>query len=201
MRDLRRTSSAPDSVKDVVSYLASRRLWPLPDGCTLRAHAGAEYWSERKCIGRYPALLADVVDVDDELVTLHTTYLHAGAKLVDHPAKKLLSPMVGRRGCAVRLLPLDGDTLGVAEGLESALAAIVLHGVPVWSALNTSLLAKWIPPPGVKRVVIYSNRDVPGLQAAWQLRDALSGKCDVELKLPPAPLGDFADCLMVERRR
>ena len=51
MRDLLRTATAPDLVPDVVAYLDSRRLWPLPSGCVLRAHAGVEYWEDGNLIG------------------------------------------------------------------------------------------------------------------------------------------------------
>lgn len=201
VRDLRRTSSEPESVEDVMRYLASRRLLPLPRGCALRAHAGAEYWIEGECVGRYPALLADVVDGDGDLVTMHVIYLRDGAKLdlEGQPARKLLSPMTGRKGCAVRLVPLgeDADSMGIAEGIETALAARALFGVPVWSALNTSMLAKWVPPPSVGHVVLYADQDIAGMKAAWDLREALYGRCEIELKLPPAPINDWADAVMV----
>lgn len=195
-RALRRTATTPDAVPDVVRYLQSRSLWPLPPRCTLRAHAAAEYWHEGEQLGRYPALLADVVDVNCELVTVHATYLHDGAKLQGAAPRKILSPMVGRIGCAVRLLPLAGDVLGVAEGIETALAASLLHdGLPCWSALNATLFAKFMPPREVRHVVLFADRDAAGLEAAWKLRDELDGRCTVELATPPAPAGDWADVL------
>lgn len=203
VRDLRRTSTMPESVEDVMRYLGSRRLLPLPLDCALRAHAGAEYWIKGECVGRYSALLADVVDGDGDLVTMHVTYLRDGAKLdlEGQPARKLLSPMTGRKGCAVRLVPLgeDADTMGIAEGIETALAARALFGVPVWSALNTSMLAKWVPPPSVGHVVLYADQDIAGMKAAWDLREALYGRCEIELKLPPAPINDWADAVVVGR--
>jgi len=44
----------------------------------------------------------------------------------------------------VQLMPAGG-VLGIAEGIETALSAAVLDGVPVWAALNTSLLARFEP--------------------------------------------------------
>ena len=49
--------------------------------------------------------------------------------------------------------------------------------------------------PTVRRIVIYADRDVAGMEAAWRLRESLIGVSDVELKLPPAPYGDWCDCL------
>lgn len=125
-------------------------------------------------------------------MTAHITYLQGGRKLGDHEPRKILSPMTGRRGCAVRLMPA-GEVLGVAEGIETALAAYLLHGVPVWSALNAPLLAKFVPPREVHKVIIFADRDVAGLEAAYHLRDELDGRCAVELCLPPAPAGDWAE--------
>lgn len=201
---LLRTASRPGEVQDVVDYLASRSLWPLPDGCRLRAHAAAEYWHRGDddcrpiCIGRFPALLAEVRDIDDELVTLHATYLEHGRKLEREglPARKLLGKMAGRRGCSVHLMPVAGDELGICEGLESGLAAGILHdGLPVWSALNAGLLAKWEPPPAIRRVRIFADADRAGFTAANTLRERLDGCCDAFIDLPPKPFNDFADVL------
>jgi putative DNA primase/helicase len=147
-------------------------------------------------VGRFSALLATVRDIAGEAVTAHATWLKDGAKLAGHDPRKILSSMTGRRGCAVRLAPLASDVLGIAEGIETALAASILHGhMPVWAALNTSLLAKFEPPADVRRLLIFADRDVPGLEAAWHLRDRLGDRCAVELRAPPAPANDWADVL------
>lgn len=206
VKTLLRPSAKPDTVPDVIAYLRSRHLWPLPLGCTLRAHVQVEYrrsgegktWTSE---GMFPCLVARVVDLKGEIVTSHVTYIDNGRKLARPdgaglllPARKILSPVAGRRGCAVRLLPLNGDVLGIAEGIETALAASVLHdGVPVWAALNTSLLAKFEPPPEVGNLLIFADRDVAGLEAAWNLRNSLGERCKVELRLPPPRAGDWAD--------
>lgn len=185
VRDLCRTATSPDLVPDVVSYLTSRNLWPLPAGCTLKAHTGAEYWEAGdppKRIGSYPALLAEVTDILGDLTTLHVTYLHHGRKLEDRTARKLLSATRGHAGCAVRLVPVEGTTLGLAEGIESALAAMHFLQIPVWAALNTSLLKTFEPPAGIEKLVICADRDGPGLEAAWHLRDRLA--MNMELRLP-----------------
>ena len=93
-----------------------------------------------------------------------------------------------------------GDVLGVGEGIETCLAASALHdGLTVWSALNTALLAKFVPAREVRHVVIFADRDVAGLEAAWRLRDELDGRCTVELRTPPAPAKDWADVLETQR--
>jgi putative DNA primase/helicase len=195
VKKLLRESTTPDAVQDAIDYLRYRGLWPLPAGCALRAHAAAEYWSVGDSIGRYPALLGEVRDLAGELVTVHVTYLRHGRKLDLGEPRKLLGKLTGRRGCAIRLLPNEGQELGVAEGVETALAAHRLHQLPVWSALNATLLAKWVPPPDVHHVVIFADRDVAGLEAALELTAQLDGRVSVETRVPPAPAKDWADLL------
>ena len=195
--DLLRTSAPVDLVPDAVAYLQSRKLWPLPKGCPLKAHAGAEYWDQGAehpiRIGKFPALLAPLVDLDGELVTVHVTYLQDGRKLSDRAPRKLLSPTGGRVGCAVRLAPLDGAVLAVAEGLESALAASKVLKLPSWACLSTSLLAAFTPPPGVEELIIAVDNDVAGRLAAKKLVLRLATMVKVTVKEPFG--ADFAEDL------
>jgi putative DNA primase/helicase len=191
---LRRDRCAIENCDDAVDYLASRALWPLPLGCTLRAHSTVEYWNEGQRIGRYPALIADVVDLAGALVTCHVTWLHHGKKLQGHEPRKLLGPMTGRSGCAVQLMAA-GNVLGIAEGIETALSAALLDGIPVWAALNTSLLSRFEPPPGVATLRVYGDRDEAGLAAALKLIERLQGRIRIEIRTPPAPAKDWNDVL------
>jgi len=172
-RDLLRTSAPVDLVPDAVFYLQSRKLWPLPKGCPLRGHPGAEYWDTGAehpiLVGKFPALLAPLVDIDGDPVTVHVTYIEDGAKLEGRTCRKLLSPTGGRVGCAVRLTPLDGAVLAVAEGIETALAASKLLKVPSWSCLSTSLLAAFTPPSGIEELIIAVDNDAAGRLAASKL--------------------------------
>lgn len=196
VREFLRGICPTDSVADVIAYLSARKLWPLPTECTLQAHASAEYWQDRRRIGRFAALVAPIRDLDGALVTAHVTYLQNGLKFSLGEPRKILSPMTGRTGCAVRLLPLNGDTLGIAEGLETALSAYQLHQVPVWAALNTSLLAKFEPPGNIGTLIVFADRDAPGLESAARLMERLQGRVHVELRVPGAPAKDFNDVLV-----
>jgi putative DNA primase/helicase len=198
IRRLLRGCCAVEDCDDAVEYLVSRGLWPLPAGCTLRAHAGVDYWHEGQRIGRYPALVAEVRDIAGDLVTAHVTHLQGGQKLSPHEPRKILGPMTGREGCAARLQSA-GDVLGIAEGIETALSAALLDGVHVWAALNTSLLKRFEPPPGARTLRLYGDRDAAGLEAALHLAERLQGRVAFEPRIPPAPSKDWNDVLLVRK--
>ena len=189
---LLRESCAVEDCDDAVFYLASRNLWPRPQGHGLRAHASVEYWQDRHSVGRYPALLAAVRDVHSELVTAHVTYLHNGEKVSELEPRKILSAMTGRDGCSVHLMP-HGEALGIAEGIETALSASIMHEMPVWAALNAALLQKFVPPPSVTKLVIFADRDIAGLDAATKLMQRIQGKVELEIRTPQSK--DWNDAL------
>ena len=195
VRSIVRSSCVPSDCPDAVTYLESRGIWPLPEGCMLKAHPSLDYWHDGQR-ARYPGLVAEVRDAAGELVTAHVTYLSDGRKLAASDCRKLLSPLTGRDGCAVRLMPVTGDTLGVAEGIETALSASVLDGLPVWAALNTSLLAKFEPPQGCARLAVYADRDEAGFGAALRLFERLQGRVRVEARIPTSPAKDWNDVLL-----
>jgi putative DNA primase/helicase len=193
VRTLIRESCAIEDCEPAMLYLDNRALWPLPQGHSLRAHPSVEYWQEGKRMGRYPALIAAVRDMCGELVTAHVTYLQpTGEKLQTFEPRKILSAMTAREGCAVQLMP-HGDTLGIAEGIETALSAARMHEQPVWAALNTSLLMKWEPPHTVNKVVIFADRDVAGLDAATKLMERLQERVRLVIKTPQSK--DWNDAL------
>jgi len=100
------------------------------------------------------------------------------------------------RGGAIELYPA-GEILGVAEGIETAIAAHMLSGLPVWSVVNTALMGQFKPPQGVKHVYIFADNDknFAGQAAAYKLAHSLSGKVGVEVMMPQIPGTDYNDLL------
>ena len=89
-------------------------------------------------------------------------------------------------GGVVMLAPMTADgVLGVAEGIETALAASKLFGVPVWAALSTSGMQKMTLPPGLRRLKVYADKGEGGKKAAENLRDkALHAGIDATVLMP-----------------
>lgn len=188
---------APDHPGAAVlrQYLASRGLEGTDlDPEALRLHPALPYWSrdaQRRPVldGPFPVLLALVRAPSGAPVSLHRTYLQTrgqGKAPVATP-RKLLPAIAGRslRGSAVRLMPA-GESLGIAEGLETALAASALSAMPVWACLSATLLARFVPPAGVRHLTLWVDKDRSGAgeRAAGELRDRLTPRLAVTLRTP-----------------
>jgi putative DNA primase/helicase len=129
-------------------YLLSRRLdgdgWPA----ALRLMDRCAYWSDGSK-SFWPAMLAKVIGVDGNPCQIHRLFLtHAGTKApVAKPRKLMLGALP--KGSAVRLAPIGADgVIGVAEGVETAMAASLIHGVPVWACICAENMANFEPTGG-----------------------------------------------------
>lgn len=124
--------------------------------------------------GQHPCMVSILRDKEGHGVTLHRTYLNEkGGKANVDPVKKF---MAGKalNGAAVRLSRV-AEWVGIAEGIENALAASQAFGVPVWAATNAVLLEQFAPPEGVQGVKIFGDKDSSwtGQAAAFNLAKRL----------------------------
>jgi phage/plasmid primase-like uncharacterized protein len=99
-------------------------------------------------------------------------------------------------GPHVRLTPVAA-MLGIAEGIETALAASRLFGIPTWSVLSTYGVETFEPPAEVNHLIIYADHDLNGAgqKAAYALAARLAGTITVEVKIPDKPGTDWNDVL------
>lgn len=183
----------------VAVYLRSRGIvGAIPP--TLRFHAKAPwgYPDPAKPSRAFPCMVAVATGPDGRSAAgLHLTALKpdgSGKASLNNP-RLMYGDLVG---AAVQLgpIPADGE-LGVAEGIETALSYREMHGLPTWAALSTSGLRSFMPPVGVKRLVIAADSDDAkgeGLAAARHLAERASRRC--EAVVIPAPAGlDWNDAL------
>ena len=213
-------ASRPVQAGDPVDlYLRARvpNLTEVPPG--LHYHPGLEYYKpgekpgERyQLLGKFPAMLVRGFDREGRLVQLHKTYLTADGRKADVPIVKKTDVGVGCNSYALRLMPVEGDVLGVSEGIETGLASSILRNIPVWPCANTSVLANFEVPvhlaERVKRVVIFEDNDAPkqrhdgskyrpGAEAAAKLAERLRKQRIRTMIVSPAKTGtDFADLAM-----
>lgn len=198
------------------AYLVRRGLppiaeWPWNPDQVLRFHPALDFEPDRKA-GLFPAVVARVQDQFGGGTSLWQIYLDR-----DKPVKANLSPSpkIGRgpaSGGAVRLGGI-GEHIGIAEGVESALAAWALldYKFPVWAGLSTSGVGSFEPPMEVERITIFPDSDKgiiqngkvidpPGIAAARRLKARMepAGIRTTILEVPA--LGDALDLLNVRRR-
>jgi putative DNA primase/helicase len=148
--------------------------------------------------GVRPAMLALVGLYGHKPTSLHRTFLRAdgGAKAEMGSPRKMM-PGELPDGCCVQLSEwTQSGPLGIAEGIETAMAASAYFDVPVWSAINATMLAKWLPPLGCEEVVIFGDNDpsFAGHAAAYRLAHRLSARqIPVTVQMAPIPGQDWAD--------
>ncbi|WP_151448122.1 DUF7146 domain-containing protein [Lacisediminimonas profundi] len=162
----------------------------------LRFHPALRYRdNDGKDLGVFPAMVARLRDPAGNGVSIHRTYLtDAGTKAPVGQVKKIM-PGKPLNQAAVRLSDV-GTHLGIAEGIETALAAFSRFGVPTWAATTAQLLEDWVPPAGVERVLIAGDNDnsFTGQAAAFALAKRLTlAGLTVEVRIPESDGKDWAD--------
>jgi putative DNA primase/helicase len=142
-----------------------------------------------------PAMLAMVRDCKtNNPVTIHRTFLTLDGRKADMANPRAIMPGDLPEAVSVHLAKA-GEVLGIAEGIETALAAQAKFGVPCHAAINAGFLAKWQPPEGVRRVIVFGDCDqtYTGQAAAYTLAHRLSRKLQVEVRIPGQFGTDWAD--------
>lgn len=144
---------------------------------------------------RGPAMVAAVQAADGRVIAIQRTWLLPGGagrdKTLD-PGKMSLGPMMDG---AVRLAAA-GRTLGLAEGIETALSAMQLFSLPCWSTLGTARLDQVWLPEQVERVVIFADQGEAGAKAAQKAVERYEQeRREVLVETPEGDAKDFNDVL------
>jgi putative DNA primase/helicase len=184
---------APDNPAGM--YVA-RRLGKPVMSRALRFHATIPYGETTR-----KGMLSAYVDQNGELAGMQRTFLTDDGNKASMRNPRLT---IGKLpdGGAVRLMRLEPrhSVLGIAEGVETALAASELFGVPCWAALNSGRLAVWEPPEGFKDIIIFGDNDAnkAGQMAAYTLANRLEidRKIITQVEIPPDVGTDWNDVLM-----
>lgn len=177
------------------AYLVSRvgTLEKMP--ACLRYHPSLAYIHDDGKVTHHPAMIAAVTDKAGKGVTLHRTYLTKDGNKADVPAPKKIMPGKPLSGAAIKLFGY-GEYLGVAEGIETALAASKRFGVPVWSCISSGLLEQWAFPDDLKKIIVFGDNDAKygGQASAYKLAHRVACKgIAVDVCIPENVGEDWAD--------
>ena len=160
-RRARSTSPAKPVAGTVAhQYLRARKLGRIPEDW--RCHPGLA------CIEagdhkEFPALIVPLRDRANRIISIQRIWLDP--KTLQRP----LNPETGKKikkktwgppfDASARVGVISGETLGLAEGPEKALAVKQLFSLPCWASCGAGRLqvaAQWIP-PGIKKLIIFAD--------------------------------------------
>jgi hypothetical protein len=187
------------------SYLLNRGLVLVHYPSAVRA-ALLSYYENGIDKGHYPVMLSAVTNQHGELVALHRTFLTAdGHKAPVPQPKKLTRASAPLAGVSIKLdqpREINGKvTLGVAEGIETALACKLGSGIPTWSCVSANGMKSFIWPAGLESLVIFADHDKHGVgqAAARELAArAAAAQLEVRVLVPDTAGADWLDVYVGE---
>lgn len=185
----------------VHTYLTVTRRIPLKVmPADLRYHSESRARLEDNIVHTGPSMIAAVRNPAGAIVQVHRTFLTEDGRKADIPSAKRLMPSPHNgitKGCAIRLGSAT-ETLVVAEGIETALAASHLSGYPAWSCISAEGLKLVEIPERISTVRIAIDNDPTCEEAASLLTQRLlnSNKQVILVKAPGKGKGsDWADVI------
>jgi putative DNA primase/helicase len=158
-------------------------------------HPGLDYYEDGKSIGNYPAMVCIFADAEGIPATLHITYLTPdGQKAPVRSVKKIMPPCRKTPGGAIRLTSIYPE-MGIAEGVETALAVMSQFQIPCWAAATAGMLEKFEPPKEVTKLHIFADADksFTGQAVAYTLANRLGRNIACEVHVPEKLGMDWAD--------
>lgn len=177
----------------VALYLRSRGLGGIRPAC-LRTHPALDYWHAGELLGTFPAMVASVTDARGRLIALHRTYLTAEGRKADVPTVRKLTGAAGPLGGASIKLFASAPKVGIAEGVETALAAFLGSGVPTMAAYCANNLATFEWPTEAESLVVFADNDSAGRRASEALESRAKHRgLHVKVMTPTRPGDDWCD--------
>ena len=177
---VRKAKEAAKPIKGSLAelYLKERGITALPQ-MSVEFCESLPYYKDGKQTDSYPVMLSTVTDSQTlEVLQYHYTYLD-GLKKLDRKVRNVTD--TDYKSPVIRLMEAK-KTLGLAEGIETALSASQLYNVPVWSTINSGFMKKFRAPKGITKLYIFADNDKSGTGHAASFECAranLAAKNDV----------------------
>lgn len=153
------------------AYLRARKITADLHNAPLRYHPALIYRESSNSLSRkLPALIVAVTDNKGEMRGIHRTFLDPDRNDKAHVAspRRSLGAILGN---GVRFGAIDEFVI-IGEGIETVLSlkSVAPH-LPMVAALSAAHLAAWEIPAGVGRLIIASDNDRAGRNAARKLSE------------------------------
>ncbi|MCB5423757.1 toprim domain-containing protein [Altererythrobacter sp. CC-YST694] len=176
------TTNEPESISTRKPSAVALRIWR--DAQPLRASPAKAYLESRGILAASPALrfhprtplgpkgrarflpaMIAAVSLDEGPIAIHRTFLstEASGKAAFEKPKRALGAL---GEAAVRLFDPVSGKLGLAEGIESAMSAYALTGIPVWATLGNERFGLVSVPDSVTELHLFVDHDAGGELAA-----------------------------------
>ena len=210
------TTDLPEPTSTRKPSAAALRIWR--EAQALRASPAKAYLESRGIIAASPALrfhpqtplgpkgrtrflpaMIAAVSLDEGPIAVHRTFLSGNAKAGFDKPKRALGTL---SAAAVRLFAPASGKLGLAEGIESAMSAYALTGIPVWATLGNERFGLVSVPESVTELHLFVDHDAGGELAASRglaahARDART----IQVRMPSSRDTDWNDELTAWLRR
>lgn len=203
------TKSRPVKDGDPVSlYLRNRvpGLTYIPEEIH---YTRSQYWERGDddrpfMVGEFDAMIVRGYEPSGKFVQLHTTYLTPDGQKAPLRDIKKTRYGVDSNNFAFRMGKPENGVLGVAEGIETALSASLLEGMPVWPCHAAGIMANFDVPADmeVRCLHIFADNDRSkvqggvrntGLLAAEKLAKRMRSKGVKAIIHMPRRISDFND--------
>jgi putative DNA primase/helicase len=180
----------------VEKYLATRGC--LPDSLDLMTDAVRFHPNCPMRMETVPAMVSMMRDIN----TGQPTGIHRTA-LADDGATKRTMPnglpakmMMGRAKGAAVMLSNSAPIMGIAEGIETALRAHKIFGMPVWACMSASGIAGFPALHDLNHLTIFADHDKTGIFAARKCAARLFKAGIKGVMKYPSSLGDDWNCYL-----
>jgi putative DNA primase/helicase len=185
----------------VGQYLVHRGLGALSKSPQALRMAALPYFDDGTEAGHFPVMLGAVTSPEGVLVGLHRTYISKAGMKAPVPCPKKLSRTSGLlAGASIKLHEpsvINGKlTLGVAEGIETALACHLASGIPTWSCVSAPGVKSFQWPGGLQSLVVFADHDAHGVgqSAARELAGrAVAAGLECRVLIPEIVGNDWLD--------
>ena len=175
-------------------HLRLRGVRRAPPSAEILRHASSAPLSVYCAITRrMPALVLAISDAAGAFTGVELTYLAPNGRRAAGLRLPRKTVGVVPPSSAVRVDAAAPEML-VGEGFFTTLSATERFRLPGWALMSTRNLRSWIPPEGVRRVLVAADRGRDGEASAEQLAGRLrAAGLAASVRTPPSPHGDWND--------